>query len=99
MTHVELQGCPLKPAARALERRIDGVYTAVTFSSSCSPAEPPSIRYGVMNEADPTHRGLARIVWANQERPLQVLVPQVRALTRQAIVDARLRLNRLDGTD
>ncbi len=76
LTHVELTGCPLKPAGRALERRIDGVYAALTFDSSCSPAEPPSIRYGVMNEVDPTHRGLAHIVWAKQERPLQVLVPQ-----------------------
>jgi len=30
-----------------------------------------------MNEVDPTHRGLARIVWAKHEGALQVLVPQI----------------------
>ena len=77
LARVELRGCPLTVAGRALERRIDGVYAAITLKSTCLPADAPPITYGVMNEVDPTHRGLARIVWAKHEGALQVLVPQI----------------------
>jgi len=75
-TRIELEGCPLTPAAQALERRIDGVYAALTLQSACQPALPPPIRYGVMEDVDPTHRGIARIAWPGQPGALQVLVPQ-----------------------
>jgi hypothetical protein len=73
---VELEGCSFTSATRALERRVDGVYAALTLQSSCTPRQPPLIRYGVMADVDPTHRGIARIEWAGQANTLQVLVPQ-----------------------
>lgn len=75
-TRVELAGCPLIPVTQALERRADGVYAALTLQSTCTPAQPPEIRYGVMDDVDPTHRGIARIEWAGQAIALRVLVPQ-----------------------
>jgi HupE / UreJ protein len=75
LARIDLSGCPLEPAGRALEKRVDGVYAAMTLSSACLPADPPLLRYGVMAEVDPTHRGLERIVWAQNEGTLQVLVP------------------------
>ena len=75
-TRVELEGCPLAPETHGLERRIDGVYAALTLQSTCAPAQPPAIRYGVLDDVDPTHRGIARISWAGQAAALRVLVPQ-----------------------
>ena len=75
-TRVELEGCPLTPVTQALERRVDGVYAALTLQSTCTPAQPPAIRYGVMDNVDPTHRGIARVQWAGQAIALRVLVPQ-----------------------
>ena len=76
ITRVELAGCPLTPLAKALERRVDGVYAALTLQSTCTPPNPPLIRYGVMDDVDPTHRGIARIEWSGQASALRVLVPQ-----------------------
>jgi hypothetical protein len=76
-TRVELEGCSFTSATRALERRVDGVYAALTLQSPCTPRQPPLIRYGVMADVDPTHRGIARIEWAGQTSALQVLVPQL----------------------
>ena len=75
-TRVQLEGCAFDSATRTLERRVDGVYAALTLHSQCTPAQPPLIRYGVMADVDPTHRGIARIAWAGQKNMLQVLVPQ-----------------------
>lgn len=75
-TRVALEGCPLTPVAQALERRVDGVYAALTLQSTCTPAQPPAIRYGVMDDVDPTHRGIARVEWAGNAIALRVLVPQ-----------------------
>ncbi|MCY7308153.1 MAG: HupE/UreJ family protein [Rhodoferax sp.] len=75
-TRVELVGCPLEPVTHGLERRIDGVYAALTLQSTCKPGLPPGIRYGVMDDVDPTHRGIARISWAGQPGAVRVLVPQ-----------------------
>ena len=73
---VELEGCSFTSATRTLERRVDGVYAALTLQSPCTPRQPPVIHYGVMADVDPTHRGIARIEWAGQASALQVLVPQ-----------------------
>ena len=76
-THVQVEGCDLQSAQRSLERRIDGVYAAVQWQAACRPGSPPAIRYTVLADIDPTHRGLARIEWAAGPPELRVLVPQV----------------------
>lgn len=76
ITRVDVAGCPLAAIARVLERRVDGVYAALTLQSMCNPSTPPVIRYGVMDDVDPTHRGIARIEWGGKPHALRVLVPE-----------------------
>jgi hypothetical protein len=73
---IQLEGCPLPAATRTLERRIDGVYAALQWQTGCQPVKGPAIRYSVLAEIDPTHRGIARIEWARSAPALRVLVPQ-----------------------
>jgi hypothetical protein len=80
---VKLAGCPLTPVSHALEKRLDGVYVALTLQGPCSAAQPPDIHYSVMQELDPTHRGIARVDWANQASALHVLVPHPNPLLGQ----------------
>lgn len=62
---VQVDGCQWPSVKRALERRADGVYAALTWSGSCaSSATLPLIRYTALREIDPTHRAIAKI-----ERP------------------------------
>ena len=76
--HFEIDGCTLPVATRSLERRIDGVYAALEWRPDCQPgAAAPSIRYSMLAEFDPTHRGIARIEWAGAPPALRVLVPEV----------------------
>jgi hypothetical protein len=76
LAHFQLDGCALPAATRALERRIDGVYAALQWQSDCRPAAAPAIRYAMLAEVDPTHRGIARIEWAGVASVLRVLVPE-----------------------
>ena len=78
-THVQVESCELQSAERSLERRIDGVYAAVQWQAVCGPGPAPTIRYTVLADIDPTHRGLARIEWAGAMPVLRVLVPQAGA--------------------
>ena len=77
LAHFQLDGCALPAATRSLERRIDGVYAALQWQPECRPAAAPSIRYSMLAEFDPTHRGIARIEWAGAASVLRVLVPQI----------------------
>lgn len=73
---VAVKGCDLRPAGRALERRNDGAYAALTLAGPCSSsADAPTIRYSVLREIDPTHRGIARIERDGLPTALQVLDP------------------------
>ena len=72
---VRIEGCALRPAGQALERRNDGAYAALTLHSDCALAADPKIGYSLFLETDPTHRGLARIQLAGQALRLQVLEP------------------------
>ena len=74
--HFRVDGCALPAATRTLERRIDGVYAALQWQPDCRPAGAPSIRYSMLAEVDPTHRGIARIEWAGAASVLRVLVPR-----------------------
>ena len=73
--HVQVDGCELQGAGQALERRVDGVYAAMTLTSDCVLAAEPAIRYTLMRELDPTHRGIARIDVAGRPSVLRVLDP------------------------
>ena len=75
-SHLELEGCVLAAPVRSLERRSDGVYAALSFSSACTPSAEPSIRYTAFADVDPTHRGIARITMPGQAAVVRVLDPR-----------------------
>jgi hypothetical protein len=79
VSHIEVAGCALDAPARALERRTDGVYAALTFSSKCAPSAAPGIRYTAFADIDPTHRGIARISVPGQPDVVRVLDPRAPA--------------------
>lgn len=80
--HVEVDACAWSSSERALERRSDGVYAALTLAGTCgNNAGPPLFRYTVLGELDPTHRGLARVEMAGRPAALQVLDPTKPATT------------------
>ncbi|MFM9917837.1 MAG: HupE/UreJ family protein [Rhizobacter sp.] len=73
---VQVDGCQWLSTTRALERRADGVYAALTWSGSCaSAAMPPVIRYVALREIDPTHRAIAKIERPGSDAMVQVLDP------------------------
>ena len=72
LQHLSIGGCPLQPASRGLERRNDGAYAALRFTSGCHLAAAPTIVYTLFRDVDPTHRGIARIQLAG--RPLELVV-------------------------
>ena len=74
--HIQLEGCTLPAAKRALERRIDGVYAALQWQTACRSPAVPAIGYSMLVEVDPTHRGIARLEWPGSASVLRVLVPK-----------------------
>jgi hypothetical protein len=74
-SRVEVASCALPDSQRALERRIDGIYAALTMSGDCSLAVPPAVRYAVLGDVDATHRGIASVRWGDEPVVLQVLAP------------------------
>src|SRR5947209_10424395 len=75
MHRLAIEGCPLAPAGRALERRNDGTYAVLQLTSSCTLAASPHIDYRLFAEVDPTHRGIAKVQRAGQAVVLSVLEP------------------------
>jgi hydrogenase/urease accessory protein HupE len=73
--NVAVQGCDWGEALHALERRADGVYAALTLKGHCSAMTSPAIRFTVLREVDPTHRGLAYVMSAGESPRLMVLDP------------------------
>jgi hypothetical protein len=82
--HVRVEGCALQPAGRGLEQRGDGVYAAVTLRADCRLSSAPAIVYTALAEADPTHRGIARITVGGAAPMAQVLDPTRPAATVHA---------------
>jgi hypothetical protein len=72
---LRVQGCDAAPPAHALETRADGVYAVLAFALPCRLSAAPLIRYSVLGEIDPTHRGLARISIGGAAATLRVLDP------------------------
>lgn len=57
----------------ALDRKADGSYVRLNFTSACRVADAAQLSYGLMRGIDPTHRGLLRRGGA--DTPLLSLVP------------------------
>ena len=76
VARVQVDGCQWPSVTRALERRADGVYAALTWAGSCAPAATlPVIRYSALREIDPTHRAIAKIERPGADAVVQVLDP------------------------
>ena len=74
-SRVQVAGCELQFVGSALERRVDGVYAALSFSAPCVLSAEPAIRYTLLGDVDPTHRGIARIDMPGQATVVRVLDP------------------------
>ena len=75
LARLSLEGCSLSVTNRGLERRTDGAYAVLWMESSCKPQAAPAIRYTLLREFDPTHRGLLKLEWGEQPMVLKVLDP------------------------
>ena len=82
-SRVRVSGCELQPASPVLETRIDGVYAALVLTATCNVPAEPVIRYTLLGDVDPTHRGIARIDVPGQPPLLRVFEP-----SRPAALDA-----------
>ena len=74
-SRVQVAGCELQFVGSALERRVDGVYAALSFSAPCVLSAEPAIRYTLLGDVDSTHRGIARIDMPGQATIVRVLDP------------------------
>ncbi len=95
MQRVGVVGCGVRPGARALERRVDGVYAALTFALDCPMTGEPVVRYRVLREIDPTHRGLLRVQLPGHVPTLRVLDPTLdlpEPAARQSAVPVEARV-------
>ncbi len=76
LPRLQIDGCPLRIVGRGLERRSDGAYAALQLASDCVVTGAlPAIRYSLLREVDPTHRGIARIEQAGQASVVRLLDP------------------------
>lgn len=72
---VRVDGCELAASGRGLERRSDGAYAVLHLRSDCVLGAAPTVRYTLLGEVDPTHRGLLRIERAGAAPLTRVLDP------------------------
>lgn len=72
---MQVAGCELRIADRGLEARNDGRYAVLHLVSGCRLTADTTMRYTLMRDTDPTHRGIARIERAGADALLQVLDP------------------------
>jgi hypothetical protein len=72
---VQVAGCDFGTATPALARRVDGAYAALTLAGACRGAAAPAIRYTVLDDVDPTHRGIARVAVGDAAPLARVLDP------------------------
>lgn len=74
--NVQLAGCRFDRPAPALEKRADGVYAVLQYAGTCPLGVDPVIRYTLLADVDPTHRGLASIERPGAAPQLRVLDPR-----------------------
>ena len=87
-SRVRVAGCELQPANPALETRVGGVYAALVLMATCDVPAEPVIRYTLLGDVDPTHRGIARIDVPGQPTLLRVLDPSRPAALYTALAPA-----------
>ena len=85
LPRLQIEGCPLRVVGHSLERRSDGAYAALQLASDCAVASAlPAIRYSLLREVDPTHRGIARIERPGQASVVRLLEPSERVASPSA---------------
>ncbi|MEO7056328.1 MAG: HupE/UreJ family protein [Caldimonas sp.] len=75
LQRMTIEGCPLTPTGRGLERRNDGAYAVLYLTSTCTVVGAPKIAYALFADVDPTHRGIAKVQRPGQDVALSVLEP------------------------
>lgn len=65
--------CPLDPRALLIDEHADGAYAVLRFTAECSaaPSAAITVRYGLLFDIDPQHRGLLKVERAG------VMIPSV----------------------
>lgn len=67
--------CTLRPVEHLVDKHTDGTYAVLRFTADCPlPADRLTLRYGLLFDIDPTHRGLLSISDARGTRT-EVLSP------------------------
>ncbi|HKX41880.1 MAG TPA: HupE/UreJ family protein [Burkholderiaceae bacterium] len=67
---LRIDGCPLRLAGHGLERRGDGAYATLRLESACALKTMPVLHYALLRDVDPTHRGIAKLQFADGRAPL-----------------------------
>jgi len=75
LQRLTIDGCPLTPMGRSLERRNDGAYAVLHLTSTCTLPPTPRITYALFADVDPTHRGIAKVQRPGAGVELTVLEP------------------------
>jgi hypothetical protein len=82
---LQIDGCPLRIVDRSLERRSDGAYAVLQLASDCIVGSAlPAMRYSLLREVDPTHRGIARIEQVGRASIVRLLEPTERVASPAA---------------
>lgn len=58
----ESQACTTEPTGQRVDRHTDGAYAVIDFVATCDAEPALTLRYTVLHEVDPQHRGLVRYV-------------------------------------
>ena len=81
-SHVRLRAgdgraCALASDGFALDRKADGSYAVLRYRPGCTAADAPTLAYALLQDVDPTHRGLLRVQGtpAAKAAPLRSLAP------------------------
>ena len=72
---LQVAGCRFAVTGHALERRPDGAYAVLNLAAPCPVAGSAEIRYGLLADIDPTHRGIARLGGDGATARVRMLVP------------------------
>ncbi|MDR7273208.1 hypothetical protein J2X20_005898 [Pelomonas saccharophila] len=75
LAHIAIDGCALKPAGTALERRSDGAYAVLFLKSDCDLISLLGVHYGLFSDVDTTHRGIAKLQRTGQAVEVLLLDP------------------------
>jgi hypothetical protein len=67
--HGERHTCPTQLTGLLVDEHVDGHYAVLRFSADCGPQPTElTVRYRLLFEVDPTHRGLLQVIGAGREQ-------------------------------